>query len=135
MELTVRYLTQQYASVYLFPHYTVTLTNQKGETPREVAIRFSSTGCIAILAPHTPHLGTKGEWEGEEAELDQPSGISVGRAKERVEKLMEALQTAKLRFRELGGELPEDREIELLKAEHQKYAFTKFLHLMACMIC
>ena len=97
----------------------MTLTNEKGETPREVAIRFSSTGCIAILAPHTPHLGTK-EWEGEEAELDEPSGISVGRAKQRVEKLIEALQTAKLRFRELGGELPEDREIELLKSEHQK---------------
>ena len=86
-----------------------------------MAIRFGSTGCIAILAPQTPHLGTGGEWEGEEAEPDQPSSISVGRAKERVEKLIEELQTAKLRLRELGGELPEDREIELLKADHQKY--------------
>ncbi len=101
----------------------MSLTNEKGETPREVAIRFGSTGCIALLAPQTPHLGAAwgGEWQGEEAEPDQPSDLSVGRAKERVEKLIESLQTAKLRLRELGGELPEDREIELLKADHQKY--------------
>ena len=100
----------------------MTLTNSKGETPREVAIRFGQTGCIALLAPPAPPPGSGKEWEGEEAELDQPSTVSVGRAKERVEKLIESLQTAKLRLRELGGELPEDREIELLKADHQKYA-------------
>ena len=101
---------------------TVSLTNEKGETPREVAIRFGSTGCIALLAPGVPPPGSKGEGEGEEAELDQPTPMSMERAKERVETLLESLQTAKLRLRELGGELPEDREIELLKADHQKYA-------------
>lgn len=106
----------------------MSLTNDKGETPREVAIRFGSTGCIALLAPQTPHIGGGvggGEWQGEEAEPDQPSGLSVDRAKERVEKLIESLQTAKLRLRELGGELPEDSEIELLKASHQKYVWSQ----------
>lgn len=93
----------------------MSLTNDRGETPREVAIRFASAGCIALLAP------LPGEaWLGEEAELDRPSSVSVERTKERVEKLMESLQTAKDRFRELGGELPEDNEIALLKKEHQR---------------
>lgn len=98
--------------------HAVSLTNDKGETPREVAIRFASTGCIALLAPKTPPPGE--EWQGEEAELDQPSPLSVERAKERVEKLIAMLQTAKTRFRELGGELPEDNEIELIKLDHQR---------------
>ena len=97
---------------------TVSLTNDNGETPREVAIRFASAGCIAILAPKAPLSGEA--WQGEEAELDRPSSMSVERAKEKVEKLIESLQTAKDRFRELGGELPEDNEIELLKKEHQR---------------
>ena len=96
----------------------MSLTNNKGETPREVAIRFASAGCIALLAPKTPPPGE--EWLGEEAERDHPSPLSVQRAKERMEKLMDMLQTAKTRFRELGGELPEDNEIELLRRDHQR---------------
>ena len=95
----------------------MSLTNDKGETPREVAIRFAKAGCIALLGPKAPPTGEA--WQGEEAELDQPSPLSVERAKERVEKLAESLQTAKNRFRELGGELPEDNEIELLKEGHK----------------
>ena len=96
----------------------VTLVNSKGETPREVAIRFANTGCIALLALKSSLPPEN--WEGEETEMDQPSPISLERAKERVEKLQEMLQAARTRFRELGGELPEDSEIELLKREHQK---------------
>ena len=98
----------------------MSLTNNQGETPREVAIRFASTGCIALLAPEAPPTGGDGEWLGEEAERDQPSPLSLQRAKERVEKLVDMLQEAKTRFRDLGGELAEDREIELLKKEHQR---------------
>ena len=105
---------------YCLVHYSVSLTNNLGETPREVAIRFANAGCIALLAPKAPPPGSGEEWLGEEAERDQPSPLSLERAKERMEKLMEALQIAKTRFRELGGELPEDREIELLKREHQR---------------
>jgi hypothetical protein len=94
----------------------VSLTNSNGETPREVAIRFASAGCIALLAPKVGEA-----WQGEEAELDRPSSVSVERAKEQVEQLIESLQRSKDRFRELGGELPEDREIELLKSEHTRY--------------
>ena len=54
---------------------------------------------------------------GEEAEIDLPT---VERAKEKVEKLKDLLQLAKTRFRELGGELSEDREIELLKTECER---------------
>ncbi len=95
----------------------MTLANNKGETPREVAIRFANTGCIAILAPKTLESNWKGE---EEAEMDQPSSISKERAKERVEKLTNMLQLAKTRFRELGGELSEDGEIEVLKKEQER---------------
>ena len=83
----------------------------------EVAIRFASAGCIVLLAPKA---APGGAWLGEEAELNQPSPLSVDRAKERVEKLIEALQTAKNRFRELGGELSEDGEIDRIKKEHQR---------------
>ncbi len=93
----------------------MSLTNSKGETPREVAIRFASAGCIALLAPQAPPPGEA--WQGEEAELDQ---LSTERAKDQVEKLVESLQSAKNRFRELGGELPEDNEMDLLKKRHRR---------------
>lgn len=96
---------------------TVSITNENGETPREVAIRFAHPDCIALLAPNMPAVK---QWEGEEAEFDHPSPISVERAKKKVEEMEDALQAAKTRFRELGGELPEDNEIKRLKEEHQQ---------------
>ena len=103
-------------STILYTNTVVTLENAKGERPREVAIRFANVGCIAILSPKSPAA----DWEGEEAELDYPPPISLERARERMEKAYSTLEVAKTRFRELGGELPEDREIELLKVDHQR---------------
>ena len=52
---------------------------------------------------------------------DRPTPKALGRAREKVDELQELLGAAKARFRQLGGELPEDRELELMKDEHKQY--------------
>lgn len=96
----------------------VFLRNNKGETPCDVAVRFGKTACISLLLPHASLLAQ--EEEKKELSEDGPSTESVERAKERVERLQGQIMVAKTRLRELGGELYEDNEIELLKTEHQR---------------
>lgn len=91
------------------------MRNNKGETPRDVAVRFGKTKCASLLSPYT---STDDKTEGDND--DDPTAMSVERAKEKVERLQGQVMAAKTRLRELGGELIEDSEIELLKTEHQR---------------
>jgi len=100
--------------------------NNNGETPRDVALRFGKLECAAVLRSHGTFPSSGGEQaeEGKEAGEDledNPSAESVERAKERMESLQSQFLSAKARFRELGGELYEDNEIELIKTGHKKY--------------
>lgn len=51
---------------------------------------------------------------------DKPTPKALARVREKVDELQEQLGAAKTRFRQLGGELPEDREIEIMKQEHKR---------------
>jgi hypothetical protein len=86
-----------------------------------VAIRFAHIGCAALLATG------KGSDSHNYFDLDEggdtpdkPTRKALARVKEKVDELQEQLGAAKTRFRQLGGELPEDREIELIKEGHKQ---------------
>ena len=81
-----------------------------------MAERFSKINCAALLLPHLPAQ----EGEAEELGKDDPSAESVERAQKKVRMLQGKVMAAKIRLRQLGGELAEDSEIELLKNEHQR---------------
>ena len=86
-----------------------------------MAIRFAHIGCAALLATG------KGSDDQDSFDLDRrgdtpdkPTPKALARVKEKVDELQEQLGAAKTRFRQLGGELPEDREIELIKEGHKQ---------------
>ena len=86
-----------------------------------MALRFGKLECAALLRSHTNIPGQQEEDKKDEVDAeDDPSAESIERAKERVESLQTQFMAAKSRLRELGGELFEDNEIELLKTDHQR---------------
>lgn len=108
-------------TLYAHAVYTVvSLKNSNGETPKDVAIRFAHVGCAALLA--------KGDGSAQDCITDGESGTfpdkptpkALARVREKVDELQRLLGAAKTRFRQLGGELPEDREMELMKIGHQQ---------------
>ena len=100
---------------------SVSIKNNNGETPRDVAIRFAHVGCAALLVAGTGSDQGLCDLDGDEgATPDRPTPKAVARAREKVEELQELLGAAKGKFRQLGGELPEDRELELTKEEHKR---------------
>ena len=52
--------------------------------------------------------------------LDKPNPKALARAHEKVDELQELLDAAKIRFRQLGGEIPGDREKEMMEHEHKQ---------------
>ena len=100
--------------------------NNKGETPRDMALRFGKLECASMLRSHGKFTSgnedqeEEGRVPEEDDREDDPSAESVERAKERMESLQSQFSSAKARFRELGGELCEDNEIELIKTDHKR---------------
>ena len=85
-----------------------------------MAIRFAHIGCAALLATGKGSDGQDSfDFDGGDT-LDKPTPKALARVKEKVDELQEQLDAAKTRFRQLGGELPEDREIELIKEGHKQ---------------
>ena len=85
-----------------------------------MAIRFAHIGCAALLATGKGSDGQDSfDFDGGDI-LDKPTPKALARVKEKVDELQEQLGAAKTRFRQLGGELPEDREIELIKEGHKQ---------------
>lgn len=83
-----------------------------------MAIRFAHIGCAALLATGKGSDQDFFDLNGETP--DKPTPKALARVKEKVDELQEQLSAAKTRFRQLGGKLPEDREIELMKEEHKQ---------------
>lgn len=100
----------------LYSLCSASLRNNNGETARDVAIRFAHIGCAALLATGKGSDQDSFDLDGDTP--DKPTPKALARVKEKVDELQEQLGAAKTRFRQLGGELPEDREIELLKEGH-----------------
>lgn len=101
--------------------HVVRIKDNSGDTPRDVAKRYAQLGCLALLtATDNDPLENDSEDEKIARMMDTPTPQAVTRAGEKVEELQRLLETAKTHYRQLGGQLPEDNEIELLKKEHIK---------------
>ncbi|XP_052277014.1 ankyrin repeat domain-containing protein 42-like [Dreissena polymorpha] len=97
----------------------MSITNQSGETPRDVARRFSKLACVKLLG-RDPLLrgeqeeaegGTEGNTDGASISVsDKQKKESRGRARRKVEDLERLLEIAKKNYTQLGGSLPEDRK-------------------------
>ena len=98
---------------------TVSLRNNNEETARDVAIRFAHVGCAVLLATGRSSE-CKDFYDLERDTPDKPTPKALARVKDKVDELKEQLSAAKTRYRQLGGELPEDREIELIKGQHKQ---------------
>ena len=98
--------------------HTVKIKNNSGDTPKDVAKQNAQQGCLALLSKID--RSAAGNDEKYENGIDHPTSQAMARAGEKVEELQRLLDQAKTQYQQLGGELPEDRESELLKAEHKK---------------
>ena len=115
---SIDYAYIQHLCIYWYIFCTVSLKNNDGETPRSLAIRFAHVGCISILAAN----GYGVEFSEEECEDDEDGRQMLSSAQEKLEELQKLLDTAKARFRQLGGELPDDKESRktALKSDHKQ---------------
>ncbi len=122
MELTVRNMFLLCNSGNnLYPH-AVNIRDNAGDRPRDVAKRYAHLGCMALFtATDNNPLDNDSEDENIAQIIDTPTPQAIARASEKVEELQQLLKIAKTRYRQLGGELPEDREIDLIKADHSRY--------------
>ncbi|XP_005108190.1 ankyrin repeat domain-containing protein 42 isoform X2 [Aplysia californica] len=103
------------------------ITNQAGETPRDVARRFAQLASVKLLgggAPEEAEEPVDGSDESEEEDDDDEDGDGVrrrrrkakkskdnakGRAKIKMDELERLLDVAKKNYVQLGGSLEEDR--------------------------
>ncbi|XP_046852859.1 ankyrin repeat domain-containing protein 42-like isoform X2 [Xenia sp. Carnegie-2017] len=88
----------------------LSIVNAAGETPKDVARRFGRLACINILGGDTGHEDLIDEVnKDEEPRENRTSSEAKGRAKRKMEELQRLLNTAKMNFQQLGGELEEDK--------------------------
>lgn len=103
------------------------ITNTAGETPRDVARRFSQLAAVKLLGGSGPEeaeetaLGSEEESEGDTDGEDgdgvrrrarkskKPKDNAKGRAKMKMDELDRLLEVAKRNYVQLGGSLEEDR--------------------------
>ncbi|XP_011438957.3 ankyrin repeat domain-containing protein 42 [Magallana gigas] len=103
----------------------MTIQNQAGETPRDVARRFSQLACVKLLGgdpeEDTSVVVGQDEEDGEEDVEASTEGRGVAlnerqkqesrsRAKKRVSELERMLEIAKKNYTQLGGRLAEDKK-------------------------
>lgn len=102
------------------------LTTQSGETPKDVARRFSQLACLKLIgggtdpteistSQHRPGDANRKKLTAKEEEY--------ARAKQKYEELKKQSEIAKKNFRQLGGQFEEDQKRETVENEAQKYCF------------
>ena len=98
----------------------MSIKNDSGDRPKDVAKRYAQLGCLALLTATDSSPQDDSEDERIAEIVDAPPPQAVTRAGEKVEELQQLLDKAKTHYRQLGGELPEDREIRLVEEEHKR---------------
>ncbi|KAJ8309897.1 hypothetical protein KUTeg_011762 [Tegillarca granosa] len=106
----------------------MTITNQAGETARDVARRFANLACVKLLGGEPEEetsvvigrdsdeeedleIDTEGNTEGKSVILtDKQKKQARARAKQRVDELERLLEISKKNYTQMGGVLAEDRK-------------------------
>ncbi|CAB4033781.1 ankyrin repeat domain-containing 42-like [Paramuricea clavata] len=95
----------------------LSIVNSAGETPKDVARRFGRLACVNLLGGDTGNEDLIDEASQDlEQREPQSSAEAKGRAKRKMDELQRLLDTAKMNYQQLGGELEEDK----MKQEEQK---------------
>lgn len=99
------------------------LTTQSGETPKDVARRFSQLACLKILGGGTDKIEPivhRQQTESQTRKLS-PKEEERARARQRYEELHKQFDLAKKNFRQLGGQVEEDQKRDTVEQDSQKY--------------
>jgi ankyrin repeat domain-containing protein 42 len=99
------------------------LTTQSGETPKDVARRFSQLACLKLLGGGTDKTETSSIRHQNESQRRKmtPKEEERGRARHKYEELQKQFDLAKKNFRQLGGQLEEDEKRDAVEQDAQKY--------------
>ncbi len=103
------------------------LTTQSGETPKDVARRFSQLACLKVLGGGADKLETNQHRQqnesirqGDRKKLT-PKEEERQRARTKLDELQKQTDIAKKNYRQLGGHLDEDKQREAIELDTQKY--------------
>jgi hypothetical protein len=102
------------------------LTTQSGETPKDVARRFSQLACLKILgggadkSETSQRRSNESTRQGDRKKLT-PKEEERRRAKTKLDELQKQIDVAKKNYRQLGGNLEEDEQREAIEQDAQKY--------------
>lgn len=102
------------------------LTTQSGETPKDVARRFSQLACLKILGGDADKTESNAQRLLNESSKQSHKKLTPKeeerlRAKNKLEELQKQFEIAKKNYRQLGGQLDEDHEKEKIEETIQKY--------------
>ena len=86
------------------------LTNQSGETPKDVARRFGQLACLKLLGGGAEKIESSGPSNPKESTQRRitPKEEERGRAKQKYEDLQRQFDIAKKNYRQLGGQFDDD---------------------------
>ncbi|EDV29222.1 uncharacterized protein TRIADDRAFT_51290 [Trichoplax adhaerens] len=99
----------------------VTIRNEAGETPKDVAKRYAQMGAVELLGGEVADEIIEDENLDDAMELNDDEKIEAqGRASHRIEELKRLLKIAKANYHQLGGLLDEDIETMDKQAEYER---------------
>ncbi|CAF3866860.1 unnamed protein product [Rotaria magnacalcarata] len=99
------------------------LATQSGETPKDVARRFSQLACLKLIGGGTDKTETGASHHHQNDSNRRKLTAKeeeFGRAKQKFEELKKQAEIAKKNFRQLGGQFEEDDKLETVENETQK---------------
>jgi ankyrin repeat domain-containing protein 42 len=96
------------------------LTTQNGETPKDVARRFSQLACLKLLGGDTdmnePNVQNRSSTDKQRGKINNSKQDECARAKQKFDELEKQLDIAKKNYRQFGGRFDDDHKQE--KIEH-----------------
>lgn len=102
------------------------LTTQSGETPKDVARRFAQLACLKMLGGGAEKAEMNQQRHRQESTKQgdrrklTPKEEERQRARTKLDELEKQFDLAKKNYRQLGGQLDEDRQREAIENDTQK---------------
>lgn len=110
------------------------LATQSGETPKDVARRFSQLACLKILGGGADKSETNQRHQNESTRQGDrrkltPKEEERRRARTKLDELQKQIDIAKKNFRQLGGHLDDDEQREAIEKDTQKYDGNIYIYI------